>query len=611
MSELVIGIDLGTTNSVVATVQSGTPTVIPNRAGYRITPSVVAMARNGKRLVGALARRQAVTNAERTVVSVKRLMGRRWSSKALQEVITRMPYTVLAGPHDDLRIALGDIQYSPPEISAMVLTELRLDAEAFFGAPVSKAVVTCPAYFNDSQRNATKDAGRIAGLDVIRIINEPTSAALAYGFGRQQTEKQLAIFDLGGGTFDFTVLHMFKGVFEVEATGGDSLLGGEDFDNRIIDWLAEPFLQKHGIDLRKDKMSLQRLRDAAEKAKCELSSLKSVEVNLPFISATQKTGPLHLQATLTREQLEKLTFDLIERCTRLCERVMGEAKVHAGQLGDVLLVGGQTRMPRIYDAVKSLFGREPSKAVNPDEAVALGAAIQGGMLLHEEQEMLLLDVTPHSLGIAIAGGFFQKIIPRNTTVPTSAHHVFTTVKDDQTSAKITVLQGETELAADNELLGEFMLSGLRAAPRGGVDIDVIFDISADGIVSVSALDVQTGVRQSITVTASSGLTEEEIQRAAQANEDWMLGQKEDPGFQDRKARAEELFKEFEVLWPRLTRAAQNGLGQEPLARAQAALSVARLQVAQKESEPLAASIDRLERILGALKGAVERGLGQG
>ncbi len=597
MGELVIGIDLGTTNSVVATVQGGVPTVIPNRSGYRITPSVVAMARNGKRLVGALARRQAVTNAERTVVAVKRLMGRRWSSKALQEVLSRMPYTVVAQ------------QYSPPEISAMVLTELRLDAEAFFGEPVGKAVITCPAYFNDSQRNATKDAGRIAGLDVIRIINEPTSAALAYGFGRQQNEKQVAVFDLGGGTFDFTVLHMFKGVFEVEATGGDSLLGGEDFDNKIIDYLAEPFLQKHAIDLRRDKMSLQRLRDAAEKAKCELSSLKSVEINLPFISASPKTGPLHLQSSMTREQLEAMTNELVQRCLKVCERVMDEAKVHPGQLGDVLLVGGQTRMPRIQDAVKALFGREPSKNVNPDEAVALGAAIQGAMLLHEEQEMLLLDVTPHSLGIAIAGGFFQKIIPKNTTVPTSAHHVFTTVKDDQTSAKITVLQGESDVAMDNELLGEFMLTGLRAAPRGGVDIDVIFDISADGIVSVSALDVQTGVRQSITVTASSGLTEDEIKKAAAANEDWMLGQKEDPAFQERKARAEELFKEFEALWPRLTRAAQNGLGQEPLQRAQAALSVARLQLAQKESEALAASIDRLERMLGALKGAVERGLG--
>src|SRR5229473_3330539 len=613
MAEPVIGIDLGTTNSVVATVQSGTPVVIPNRSGYRLTPSVVAIAKNGKRLVGALARRQAVTNAERTVVSVKRLMGRKWSSRSTQEALARLPYTVV--PHDkerdDLLIQLGDSTCSPPEISAMVLAELRLDAEAFLGQPVTKAVITVPAYFNDSQRNATKDAGRIAGLDVIRIINEPTSAALAYGFGKSQSEKQVAIFDLGGGTFDFTVLHMFKGVFEVEATGGDSLLGGEDFDNTIIDWLAEPFLAKHTIDLRRDKMSLQRLRDAAEKAKCELSSLKSVELNLPFISATQKTGPLHLQATLTREQLESLTGELIARCLRVCEQVLGEAKVHAGALGEVLLVGGQTRMPKIQEAVKSLFGRDPSKAVNPDEAVALGAAIQGAMLLHEEQEMLLLDVTPHSLGIAIAGGFFQKIIPKNTTVPTSAHHVFTTVKDDQPSAKITVLQGESETAAPNELLGEFMLTGLRAAPRGAVDIDVIFDISADGIVSVSAIDVQTGMRQSITVTASSGLTEEEIKKAARSNDEWLLGQKEDPDFQQRKARAEELFKEFEALWPRFTRAAADGLGQEPLQRAQAALSVARLQVAQKESDGLAASIDRLERMLGALKGALERGLGKG
>jgi len=611
VAELVIGIDLGTTNSVVATVAGGSPVVIPNRSGYRITPSVVAMARNGKRLVGALARRQAVTNAERTVVAVKRLMGRRWSSKAVQDSLARMPYTIVAGPHDDVRIVLGDTQYSPPEISAMVLTELRLDAEAYFGEPVGKAVITCPAYFNDSQRNATKDAGRIAGLDVIRIINEPTSAALAYGFGKSQSEKQVAIFDLGGGTFDFTVLHMFKGVFEVEATGGDSLLGGEDFDSRVIDWLAGPFKDKHGIELRTDKMALQRLRDAAEKAKCELSSVKVVEINLPFISATEKTGPLHLQASLTRDLLETMTSELIQRCLKVCESVMAEAKVHPGQLGDVLLVGGQTRMPRIQDAVKTLFGREPSKVVNPDEAVALGAAIQGSMLLHEETEMLLLDVTPHSLGIAIAGGFFQKIIPKNTTVPTSAHHVFTTVKDDQPSAKITVLQGESETAAPNELLGEFMLTGLRAAPRGAVDIDVIFDISADGIVSVSAIDVQTGMRQSITVTASSGLTEEEIKKAARSNDEWLLGQKEDPDFQQRKARAEELFKEFEALWPRFTRAAADGLGQEPLQRAQAALSVARLQVAQKESDGLAASIDRLERMLGALKGALERGLGKG
>src|SRR5438128_311672 len=610
MAEPVIGIDLGTTNSVVATVQGGSPVVIPNRSGYRLTPSVVAIAKNGKRLVGALARRQAVTNAERTVVSVKRLMGRKWSSLSTQEALSRLPYTVV--PHekerDDLLIQLGEKTYSPPEISAMVLAELRLDAEAFLGQPVTKAVITVPAYFNDSQRNATKDAGRIAGLDVIRIINEPTSASLAYGFGKQIGEKQICVFDLGGGTFDFTVLHMYKGVFEVEATGGDSLLGGDDFDDRVVDWLAQPFLEKHGIDLRKDKMSLQRLRDAGEKAKCELSATQQVEINLPFIATAQGAGPLHLQGTLTRPQLEVLTRDLVDRCLGVCERVMAEAKVKPTQLGDVLLVGGQTRMPLLQTRVREMFGREPSKAVNPDEAVALGAAIQGAMLLHQEQEMLLLDVTPHSLGIAIAGGFFQSIIPKNTTVPTSAHHVFTTVKDDQTSAKITVLQGESEIAAQNELLGEFMMTGLRKAKRGEVDIDVIFDISADGIVSVSALDVQTGLRQSITVTASSGLTEEEIKTAAKANEEWMPGQKEDPEFHKHKARAEEIFKQFDELWPRLSKEALTGLGKEPMQRAEAAISVAKLQVTQKDAAALLASIDRLERMLGALQGALEGGL---
>ncbi|MFL5436513.1 MAG: molecular chaperone DnaK [Myxococcales bacterium] len=608
--EPVIGIDLGTTNSVVATVQSGTPVVIPNRAGYRLTPSVVAIAKNGKRLVGALARRQSVTNAERTVVSVKRLMGRKWSSRTTQEALSRLSYDVVAHDkqRDDLLIKLGEEKLSPPEISAMILAELRLDAEAYLGQPVTKAVITVPAYFTDMQRTATKDAGRIAGLDVVRIINEPTAASLAYGFNRQVGEKQICVFDLGGGTFDFTILHMYKGVFEVEATGGDTVLGGDDFDLRIVDWLAEPFKAKNGIDLRTDKMSLQRLRDAAEKAKCELSSVKQVEVNLPFIAQSPSAGPLHLQAVLTRSELESLTKDLVDRCMKVCEEVLREAKMKPTAMGDVLLVGGQTRMPRIQEAVKSLFGREPSKSVNPDEAVALGAAIQGAMLLHQEQEMLLLDVTPHSLGIAIAGGFFQSIIPRNTTVPTSAHHVFTTVKDDQTSAKITVLQGESEIAAQNELLGEFMMTGLRKAKRGEVDIDVIFDISPDGIVSVSAIDVQTGLRQSITVTASSGLTEDEIASAARANEEWMLGQKEPPEWQARKEKAEQLFRQFDELWPRLERAAENGLGTEPLQRAKAAIGVAKLQVSNKESEGLAASVDRLERMLGALKGALERGL---
>ncbi|GAC1597418.1 MAG: molecular chaperone DnaK [Myxococcales bacterium] len=608
--EPVIGIDLGTTNSVVATVQDGVATVIPNRSGYRLTPSVVAIARNGKRLVGSLARRQAVTNSERTVVAVKRLMGRAYSSRALQETLPRLPYTVVAGERDDARIQLGDQSFSPPEISAMVLTELRLDAEAHLGEAISKAVVTVPAYFNDAQRTATKDAGRIAGLDIIRIINEPTAASLAYGFGREIPERKIAVFDLGGGTFDFTVLHLFKGAFEVIATGGDTLLGGEDFDARIIDWLAGPFLERHGIDLRKDKMSLQRLRDAAEKAKCELSSANAAEINLPFIASAGGAGPLHLQASLTRTQLEGMCQDLVDRTLKVSERVMGEAKVHPGQLGDVLLVGGQTRMPSVQRAVKSLFARDPTKSINPDEAVALGAAIQGAMLLGDQgkqHEMLLLDVTPHSLGIAIAGGFFQRIIPKNTVVPTSAHHLFTTVKDNQPSAKIIVKQGEFELAAQNELLGEFMMEGLRAAPRGAVDIDVVFDISADGIVSVSATDVQTGLRQSITVTSSSGLTEEEIKAAAAANQDWMLGQKEDPKLEADKAAVEKLVKDFEAFWPRLAEAAAKGLGPEVLQGAQAALSVARLQIEQRDPAGLAGSAERLDRMLAALRATVDRG----
>jgi molecular chaperone DnaK len=609
----VIGIDLGTTNSVVATVQGGVPAVIPNRSGYRLTPSVVAVAKNGKRLVGALARRQAVTNAERTVVAVKRLMGRAFSSRALQDTLPRLPYTVVAGDRDDARIQLGDQSFSPPEISAMVLTELRLDAEAHLGEKISKAVVTVPAYFNDAQRTATKDAGRIAGLDIIRIINEPTAASLAYGFGRDFPERKIAVFDLGGGTFDFTVLHLFKGAFEVIATGGDTLLGGEDFDARIVDWLAGPFLERHGIDLRKDKMSLQRLRDAAEKAKCDLSSSTTSEVNLPFIASAQGAGPLHLQASLTRAQLEGMTQDLVDRTLKVCEQVLGEAKVHPGQLADVLLVGGQTRMPSVQKAVKSVFARDPTKSVNPDEAVALGAAIQGEMLLGDDgkNEMLLLDVTPHSLGIAIAGGFFQRIIPKNTVVPTSAHHLFTTVKDNQPSAKIIVGQGENELAAQNELLGEFMMEGLRAAPRGGVDIDVVFDISADGIVSVSAIDVQTGLRQSITVTSSAGLTEEEIKAAAAANEDWMLGQKEDPKLEGNKAAVEKLIKEFEEFWPRLAEAAATGMGPQILQGAQAALSVARLQIEQRDHEGLSGSAERLERMLEALRATVARGKGKG
>ncbi|MBI5546281.1 MAG: molecular chaperone DnaK, partial [Deltaproteobacteria bacterium] len=499
--EPIIGIDLGTTNSVVATLQNGIATVIKNRAGANLTPSVVAMAANGKRLVGAIARRQAVTNAENTAYAVKRLIGRKWSAPQVQEARKILPYPLEEGEHDDVKVVLGGRGYSPPEVSAMVLVELKADAEAFFGRSVKQAVITVPAYFNDGQRQATKDAGRIAGLEVLRIINEPTSAALAYGFGKQVNGK-IAVFDFGGGTFDISVLQVASGVFEVLATGGDTYLGGEDFDNRIIEAIAFQFGKEHGADLRQDKMALQRLKEAAEKCKCELSTTRETQINLPFIFTPPGGGSaLHLQKALSREKLEELTRDLIDRCIERTRATMEEAGVKTSEIQEVILVGGMTRMPAVAEAVKRYFGREPCKGVHPDEVVALGAAIQASALVEEQSNVVLLDVTPHSLGVAIVGGYARTIIPKNTTVPTSATEMFSTSSDFQTTVKIMVLQGESEIATKNELLGEFLLSGLRPAPRGEVEIAVTFDISADGIVSVSAKDTATGKRQSITVTA--------------------------------------------------------------------------------------------------------------
>ncbi|MGQ0503823.1 MAG: molecular chaperone DnaK, partial [Myxococcaceae bacterium] len=492
--ELVIGIDLGTTNSVVATVSGNQPAVIKNRTGQNLTPSVVALTKAGKRLVGQIAKRQAITNPQETIYAAKRLIGRKFSSQQVQDALKVLPYQVQCGEHDDIRVRLGGKDVSLPEISAMVLLELKLDAEAFFGRPVNKAIVTVPAYFNDGQRQATKDAGKIAGLDILRILNEPTAAALAYGFGKNVSGK-LAVFDLGGGTFDVSVLEVGNNVFDVIATGGDSYLGGEDFDNRIIEWLVFGFAKEHGVDLRKDRMALQRLKDAAEKAKIELSSVKESQVNLPFICTPPGGGAaLHLQRALTREKLEELTGDLCERTLTLCEQVLGEAGVKASDLKEVILVGGMTRMPRVVESVKKFFKREPCKGVHPDEVVALGAAVQAYALTsdgEEREQVLLLDVTPQSLGVAIAGGYVRKLIPKNTTVPTSMTEIFNTSKENQTTVKIMVLQGERELAHENELLGEFILTGLRQAPRGDVEIEVTFEINSEGIVSVAARDKET------------------------------------------------------------------------------------------------------------------------
>ena len=459
--EKVIGIDLGTTNSCVAIVENGSPVVIPNRGGYKTTPSMVAVTEAGKRLVGHIAKRQAITNAENTVYAAKRLIGRKWNSPQVKNAVATSSYRIVEGPHRDVRIVLRDKEYSVPEISAMVLQEMKVIAEDYLGETVVKAVVTVPAYFNDNQRQATRDAGEIAGLDVIRIINEPTAAALAYGHGRN-LEKVVAVYDFGGGTFDISILEIGgHGVFKVIATAGDTFLGGEDVDARIIDWLVQGFKEEHGIDLRQDRMALQRLKDAAEKAKCELSSVRETEVNLPFIISSGRNEALHLQRALNRATLEELSEDLIERTVDICRQTLEDARLGKTEIDEVLLVGGMTRMPKIQQVVAEFFERDPSKGVHPDEVVALGAAIQGSALLDEKQEMILLDVTPHALGIMTHGNYFEELIPQNTTVPTHRTKIFTTSRDNQTAVKILVMQGEHENAEENELLGEFILTGLR------------------------------------------------------------------------------------------------------------------------------------------------------
>lgn len=502
----VLGIDLGTTNSCMSVMEGGEPVVIPNAEGARTTPSIVAFTKNGERLVGQSAKRQAVTNPENTIFSIKRFMGRKYNEVAHE--IGLVPYDVVKADNGDVHVKIGDKTYSPPEISSMILQKMKIDAEAYLGEKIKEAVITVPAYFNDSQRQATKDAGKIAGLEVLRIINEPTAASLAYGLDKKKDEK-IAVYDLGGGTFDVSILDIGDGVFEVKATNGDTHLGGDDMDQVIINWLAGEFKKEQGIDLTKDTMALQRLKEAAEKAKCELSSSMQTDINLPFITA-DAAGPKHLNVTLTRSKLEQLAEDLIERTVGPCKACMKDSGI--SDVDEVILVGGMTRMPKVQEMAKSLFNKDPHKGVNPDEVVAVGAAIQGGIIKGEVKDVLLLDVTPLSLGIETLGGIFTTLIERNTTIPTKKSEVFSTASDNQPTVEIHVLQGERKMAADNRSTGRFHLDGIPPAPRGVPQIEVTFDIDANGILHVSAKDLGTGKEQKITITASSGLDENEIKK---------------------------------------------------------------------------------------------------
>ncbi len=521
----IIGIDLGTTNSCVAVMEGGEPTVIPNPEGSRTTPSVVAFTKGGEWLVGQVAKRQASTNAENTIFSIKRFMGRKHNEVEEEEKL--VPYKVVEAANGDVRVKVGDKEHAPPEISAMILQAMKKTAEEYLGTEVKQAVITVPAYFNDAQRQATKDAGKVAGLDVQRIINEPTAAALAYGLEKKKDEK-IAVFDLGGGTFDISILELGEGVFEVKATNGDTHLGGDNFDQRVINWMAEEFKKEQSIDLRKDKMALQRLKEAAEKAKCELSTTMQTNINLPFVTADQ-SGPKHLDLTLTRAKLEQLVEDLVERTKGPCQKAMQDAKLSSGDIDEVILVGGQTRMPLVQKTVKELFGKEPHKGVNPDEVVAIGAAIQAGVLVGDIKDILLLDVTPLSLGIETLGGVLTRLIERNTTIPTRKSKIFTTAADSQPAVSIHVLQGEREMAIDNRTMGRFDLVGIPPAPRGLPQIEVAFDIDANGIIHVSAKDLATGQEQKIKIQVSSGISQAEIDRMvkdaeAHAEEDKKRGE---------------------------------------------------------------------------------------
>lgn len=605
----VIGIDLGTTNSCVASVVAGIPTVVANRGGYKTTPSMIAIAESGRRLVGHIAKRQAITNAENTVYAAKRLIGRKWDDPRTEAAKEELPYDIVEGDIGDVRVQLRQRNYTIPELSAMVLTEMKKVAEDHFGETVDQAVITIPAYFNDGQRQATRDAGKVAGLDVIRIINEPTAAALAYGY-RRDIQKKVAIFDLGGGTFDISILDIGDGVFEVLATGGDTFLGGEDFDRRVVEWLVFDFAKEHNIDLRSDPMSLQRLRDAAEKAKIELSITETTEINLPFIISTGKNDSLHLQQTLTRSKLNELTSDLVERTLEMCKRTLEAAGLKIQELEDIILVGGQTRMPRVQEAVRDFFGVEPSKNVHPDEVVALGAAVQAHALVSQsdgEPDILLLDVTPHNLGIMIAGGYFQTLIAANTTVPCQKDHSFTTVRDNQTAVKIVVLQGDSGVANENELLGEFILTGLREARRGEVEVSVEFEISPDGIVSVSARDVETGQAQSIQVTATNRLTEDELERIMAENEEYAVAEAGVEQFNRRRTEVERHLREIEKLRPAVEELlSASDFGADALVKADRLVERAKTAIKMEDGDALTSVADPLEKTAQMFKGVASK-----
>jgi molecular chaperone DnaK len=584
--ERVIGIDLGTFNSCVAVVESGTPVVIANRGGYKVTPSMVAVTEGGKRLVGHIAKRQAVTNAENTVFACKRLIGRKWDTPQVKNAIQTTPFHIVEGPHGDCRIKMREKIYSIPEVSAMVLQEMKMVAEDYLGEEINKVVVTVPAYFNDNQR---------------------TSAALAYGFGKN-IDRTVAVFDLGGGTFDISILEIAStGVFKVISTAGDTFLGGEDFDQRVIDWLVEGFQHEHGIDLRQDRMALQRLKDAAEKAKCELSAVTETEVNLPFIISSARNEALHLQRLLTRATLEELTADLIDRTVQICELTLGEAGLDKDELEDIILVGGMTRMPKVQERVSKFFQRDPCKGVHPDEVVGLGASIQGAALVDDspELDMVLLDVTPHTLGIMVVGGYFEELIPQNTTVPTSRSKPFTTVRDNQTAVKILVLQGESRRAEDNELLGEFILTGLRRAAAGQVEVEVTFEINADGIVSVHAKDVETGKEQSITVTATSGLTEDEINEMMVDASDFAITRREDEASEQIRQEAETLIAEIERLFPEVESiVAGSDFGRDAIDKAKGVVDNARTLLERGDIAALKDELESLGRTQRMFKGVV-------